>query len=432
MSFLINPYLFAGGGGGFGSPFYLGSYADTGNLSVYTFSSKELGGATADRKIYCSIGTGAATPVFNSVTIGGVASDRLVQQSSTTGIAWFVAEVPTGNTGDIVITLSAAQSRCAISLYATYASTFAPHHTNAGSAAASVTLSDNPVNIDGYAVCSSYDSSTGTNDITWSGVDARTLSYDSDVEATTHLSSASVGPITETINTGDWTCQRNGTLFAASLTIAKLNGTSYYTPVLASNPSDTVDRTTYTFTATGIGTANANRVLIIGVLWSNASVRTLSSFTVDGSSTGAIILGQTNNSAMLAIPWATGTTATIVITMSGGCTAMGIGVYDTRPRSMIYPVKFGSAVVTGTSVTCTDVGVRKGGFLLGAARALVLETQTAVYNGTDTLTIDAQGTVEDFTATYLSATITENAGFNDPGISSATSVTRRMVFASFI
>lgn len=417
---------------GFGSPFYLGSYDDTSNASVYTFSSKELGGATSDRKIYCMIGTGAGTPVLTSCVIGGVTAELVRQQTSTSGMLCVVAEVPTGNTGNIVITFTTTMSRCAISLYATYSSDFAPHWANSDSAAGAVTIFNNVVNVNGYAICSSWDSSNGSNDISWSGTDTETLRYNSDVEATTHFSSASVGPCTETVNTGDWTCANNATLWAITLTIAKLNGASYYTPVLASHPSSTANLTTYTFAGANIGTAHANRVLIISVAWNASFVRAVSSFTVDGVSTDAIIVVQGTNSAILAIPWATGTTASIAVTMNGGCTSMGIGVYDTRPRSMIYPAGMSTVSSTATSNTCPDIGVRKGGFLIGACHTRALETQTAVYNGVDTLTIDAQDSVEDFTASHLSATITENKGTNDAGTSSASSVVRRMVCASFI
>jgi hypothetical protein len=424
--------LSAMGGSGFGSPFYLGSYQDNSNDSVYTFSSLPLGGATADRKIYCFVGTGNSTPTFLSCTIGGVTAELLLRQSSTssTKIALYFAEVPSGNTGNVVITLNTGQLLCYITLYATYTDDLFPHASQADSNTSTVTLLNNPVNIDGYAACASFDINTGSNAITWSGVDSETLNYNAGTEG--NLSSAGVGPITETTATGDWTAEFNGTVFAAAISIAKLNGSSYYTPVLASHPFDTTNATIYTFPSAGIGTAHADRVVLIGVIWSNSTSRTVSSFTVGGSSTDAIIVTQAANSAILAIPYASGTTADIVITMSGACTCMGIGVYDTRPRSMIYPVDVASRTLTATSVTMADVSVRNGGYLIVIGSVLALEAATAVYDGADTLTIDAQENVEDRRAVYLSASITENTGFTNPGFSSASSNSKRMVAASFI
>lgn len=98
---------------------YLGTATEPAGLTTYTFSSQSLGTAAADRYIV----VGAATRqtgglTLSSVTVGGVSATIVVQQNNgdgTTGLA--IAAVPSGTTGDIVVTWSGASARCAIVFY---------------------------------------------------------------------------------------------------------------------------------------------------------------------------------------------------------------------------------------------------------------------------------------------------------------------------
>jgi len=97
---------------------FLQTASDATNLQTYTFSSQNLGAANSKRYIIVAIAsrnTRLGTTI-NSVRIGGVTATISVQSnhddspnSSVAGLA--VANVPTGTTGDIVVTFSTTMLR---------------------------------------------------------------------------------------------------------------------------------------------------------------------------------------------------------------------------------------------------------------------------------------------------------------------------------
>lgn len=102
---------------------FLQAAADTTDVSTYTFAGQNLGTAAANRYIIVSIlsrKAGAAT-TLTGVTIGGVAATIVRQQAftdtNTNVAAIVVANVPTGATGDIVVTFADAMVRCMIGVY---------------------------------------------------------------------------------------------------------------------------------------------------------------------------------------------------------------------------------------------------------------------------------------------------------------------------
>lgn len=104
---------------------HLGTADSTSDLTAYTFSSESLGAADADRTIICAvhaIDAGASTGVgISSATIGGVAAEVQHEysfgSSTTTYTGIITASVPTGTTGDVVITFSHAVLNCHIGLW---------------------------------------------------------------------------------------------------------------------------------------------------------------------------------------------------------------------------------------------------------------------------------------------------------------------------
>lgn len=99
--------------------------ASTSGLTTYTFSGAAIGTASSDRRIVVAIGSRAnAARSVSSVTVGGISATELVtanDSGSGADIAsLWIAEVPTGTTGDIVVTFSAAMLRCAVAQYAVY------------------------------------------------------------------------------------------------------------------------------------------------------------------------------------------------------------------------------------------------------------------------------------------------------------------------
>jgi hypothetical protein len=94
---------------------------------------------------------------------------------------------------------------------------------------------------------------------------------------------------------------------------------------------DATNLTTYTFTSRAIGAVDSTRRVVVGVAWGNSIARTLSSATIGG--VGATIHVQTgagnlDGSALISAAVPTGTTATIVVTLTAGALNCGIAVWS--------------------------------------------------------------------------------------------------------
>lgn len=97
-----------------------------GNLTTYTFSGANLGNPSSARRIFLTIstaGSGVTVQTISSVTIGGVTADIHVTRTldddvnQTIGVGIVSAAVPSGATGDIVVTMSAACTMVAIGVF---------------------------------------------------------------------------------------------------------------------------------------------------------------------------------------------------------------------------------------------------------------------------------------------------------------------------
>lgn len=102
---------------------FLQSATDTADLSSYTFASQNLGSAASDRHIIVAVISrkAGATTTITGVTVGGVAATIVRQRANTAsntqvaGLA--IALVPSGTTGDVVVTFADTMVRCSIGLY---------------------------------------------------------------------------------------------------------------------------------------------------------------------------------------------------------------------------------------------------------------------------------------------------------------------------
>lgn len=107
------------GGGGGPDIENTANLSNTGNETVYTFSSAALGIANANRLIAITIRTQDQGGGVGAVTIGGQSATKtaqLAQGNFTTLIAY--ADVPTGTTGNIVINSNgSAWVNCLVSVY---------------------------------------------------------------------------------------------------------------------------------------------------------------------------------------------------------------------------------------------------------------------------------------------------------------------------
>lgn len=93
---------------------FVTSAARTVSLSSETFTAVSLGTAHADRKILIAVSTegGASGTPPTTVTIGGISATQLTSNgTSSEFVAFWIATVPTGITGDIILTWSGITPR---------------------------------------------------------------------------------------------------------------------------------------------------------------------------------------------------------------------------------------------------------------------------------------------------------------------------------
>lgn len=94
--------------------------------TTYTFTAAAIGSAAADRCVVVGVGgVNGSSRTISSVTIGGVSATSIAFVEGSGGGAFvpsglFAAVVPTGTTGDVVVTYSGAASRASIGVWAAY------------------------------------------------------------------------------------------------------------------------------------------------------------------------------------------------------------------------------------------------------------------------------------------------------------------------
>lgn len=89
--------------------------------SVFTFSAKALGTAGANRHIVVMYySEGAASQILSSATINGVSATLINAASNNRQVRPMIAAVPSGITGDVVLTFGGTRDRVAIAVFACY------------------------------------------------------------------------------------------------------------------------------------------------------------------------------------------------------------------------------------------------------------------------------------------------------------------------
>lgn len=188
---------------------FVTSAQSTSDATTYTFSSQSFGAEAADRHILNTIAAGAASArTVSSSTIGGVAASELVDFEAHSGsnAAMIIAAVPTGATGDVVVTFTGGMVRCAVG---TYRVTGLNSTTPTGSGTDSTDALSASLNISagGFAVGVVFSKSSPTG-VTWTNLaeDVETLA--ASWETNGNWSSAHenfAAAQTGLALTGDWT-----------------------------------------------------------------------------------------------------------------------------------------------------------------------------------------------------------------------------------
>jgi len=157
---------------------YLTSAGDGATATTYTFSSQTLGVAAADRYIVVLVGSSSiSTGGFASVSVGGVSATEVAEEATGNPAdvaGMWIALVPTGTTGDVVVTCNASNARCGIGLWRlTGVDSITPHAfgqdngTLGANPSASTTVA---VESGGMLVAGAYTSNGTTVSLAWTGV----------------------------------------------------------------------------------------------------------------------------------------------------------------------------------------------------------------------------------------------------------------------
>ena len=191
----------------------------------------------------------------------------------------------------------------------------------------------------------------------------------------------------------------------------KLRRASSRNPVLTyvTSLSDTADLTTYTFTGASIGTAAADRLVVIVAETINTSARTIDSATIGGVAATLVVKTTTTNNAAAAIfslTVAAGTTADITFTCSGATLRAALHIYTITGLSSTTATDTDQVVSASATSLTRNVDVSEGGVMIGGGRT---SNGAVTWTG---LTEDAGLTVEalqEFSAASASS-MTAEAG----------------------
>lgn len=90
---------------------FLGSVINIGSATAYTFTAVTTGAAASDRKIVVSAFSTNAAHAVSTITVAGVSATLVIAQTNALGdqIELWQADVPTGTSGDIVVTWAGAE-----------------------------------------------------------------------------------------------------------------------------------------------------------------------------------------------------------------------------------------------------------------------------------------------------------------------------------
>jgi hypothetical protein len=214
---------------------YLQSAGNTANLTTYTFASQNLGTASSDRYIIVTA-AGSAISGTNSIStleVAGIPASFVNRQNQDSPNEANVAEiwiaaVPTGTSGNVVVTFSGGQARAAITMYsATGLNSATPYDTgNATDSGANPNPSTTiDCQADGFVIAATMiNNAATTTGCAWTGL---TENAEQVIEANAYLSSASDNFATAQTGltvTSAWS--NSNSLADACLAIASWSGTS--------------------------------------------------------------------------------------------------------------------------------------------------------------------------------------------------------------
>jgi hypothetical protein len=174
------------------------------NAFTYTFNTRAIGTATADRLVVvCAMTNAISTTTYSisSITINGVSATNAVKSSLGRNSLISYLLVPTGTTANIVVTLtgSGTPGRCEIGVFTvTGYSNAVPEAVGSAYSDTSVASLTEPINVSSgsSAIACCYVGNNGTSGATWTA--PMTEAFDNAIESTTFT-----GAYTNSLPRGD-------------------------------------------------------------------------------------------------------------------------------------------------------------------------------------------------------------------------------------
>lgn len=156
---------------------FLDESSDETDLTTYTFASMNFGVAAAGRYIIVEvIGWAGAARTVTSVTVGGVAATLVkTQANGNARMSMYVALVPTGTTGSVVVVFSGAMVRAGVALWR--AININPVAEATGGSTAAPMTADLAVSAGSVQVGCAWTFTNGAT-ATWSGTNGMTEDFD--------------------------------------------------------------------------------------------------------------------------------------------------------------------------------------------------------------------------------------------------------------
>jgi hypothetical protein len=336
---------------------FVTSTSSTTDLSTYTFAGQSLGAEASDRKIVVAVGAArAAAFALNTVTVGGVTAYKLVERedndgaSEATASLW-IADIPTGTTGDVVVTFSAAAARCGVAIFRLTGSGPVSFTTLADGTDADPTGTiDVPAN--GGAIAVSYTNAATTT--TWTGLTERN---DTTMEGAFSSASDQFAALQEALTvTSNWVAPSNSVMAVASFGPADIPSRLF-----CGEAFSTTDLSTYTFSTEDIGPAHASRLVVVAVKANRNAVgaNSVSSMTIGGvAATKAVDEGGADRFIVeiwyASVP--TGTTGDVVVTFANAQTDCGVLVYALYNLRSTTPTDTGSGGAGSLTIDLPEYG----------------------------------------------------------------------------
>lgn len=145
---------------------------DATTATVYTFSGKALGVAASDRVIVVGAFSTNAVQTVSAITVGGVSATLTVAQTNSGGeqTELWQAAVPSGTTGDIVVTWTGAEVGMGIGVWRIVGAASTAHDTGGSAANPATDTLNIPAN--GVAIACAGMAAAALS-FTWAGLTER-------------------------------------------------------------------------------------------------------------------------------------------------------------------------------------------------------------------------------------------------------------------